>query len=423
MERNGLLIRGGAPLSGEITVSGAKNAALKLMAATLLTSERCVIRDVPDIADVRTMMRVLSGLGVKVEWTGPGTLALQASDPLAEQPPDELVRTMRASVQLLGPVAARSGRIRMAQPGGCDIGERPLDLHLHGLQSLGAEVRQEGGFIELTARHLSGTDIVLDFPSVGATENLMMAAVRARGVTVIHNAAREPEVVELQSFLQAMGARVQGAGSSAIRVEGTEDGLHGCEWSLMPDRIEAATWLLAAAITRGHLRLTGARADHLAAVIARLRSAGVEVERVEEGLEVSAQGRALSAVSVRTQPYPGFPTDVQPQWVALMVTARGTSVVREEIYSRRFRFVQELWRMGADIAVDGRVAVVRGPSRLSGADVEAPDLRGGAALVLAALAAEGQSFVGGVHHLERGYERLVEKLAQAGARVRRVSQA
>lgn len=414
-----LVVVGGTPLSGRVAVSGAKNAALKLMVASILTDKTCEITNVPDILDVRIMMGVLSGVGAKVEWTGPGRIAVVAQGALDSEPPPELVRSVRASVLMLGPLVAREGKVAIVQPGGCDIGERPLDLHLAGLQAMGARVDQEGGVISVEAERLVGADIVLDFPSVGATENLMMAATLASGRTVIHNAAREPEVVELARFLQAMGARVQGAGGSTIQVEGVSS-LGGVTWDLMPDRIEAATWMIAAAITGGTLMLEGARADHLTAVIARLRSTGATVEPSGDRLVVAAPPAGIKPVSVRTQPHPGFPTDVQPQWAALMARARGTSVVREEVYSHRFRYVQELWRMGADITVEGRAAIVRGVSSLYGAMLEAPDLRGGAALVLAALAAKGTSLIGGLRHLDRGYEGFEAKLRSAGARIERV---
>ena len=414
-----LTVVGGVPLHGTIRISGAKNAALKLMAAALLTRQRCVIRNVPRILDVQTMMGLLEGVGAKARWTGPGELTVEAPGPLAGEPPPELVRTMRASVQLMGPLVAREGRVRISQPGGCNIGERPLDLHLQGLQAMGAAVSEEGGFISVKARRLHGANVVLDFPSVGATENLMMAATLAHGRTVIHNAAREPEVVELQNFLRAMGARVDGAGGSTIRIEGVGT-LHGAEWDLMPDRIETATWMMAAAITRGRLVLEGARLDHVEAVAARLRSAGARVEAYGQGIEVVGPPDGPAPVSIRTQPYPGFPTDAQPQWAALMAVARGTSLIREEIYSHRFQYVRELWRMGADITVESRLAVIRGVRSLTGASVEAPDLRGGAALVLAALAAEGESHIRGVPHLDRGYEELEAKLQRVGARVERV---
>ena len=414
-----LTVVGGVPLRGTIRISGAKNAALKLMAAALPTRQRCVIRRMPRILDVHTMTRLLDGIGAKVSWTRPDELTIEAPGVLDTEPPPELVRTMRASVQLMGPLVAREGRVRITQPGGCNIGERPLDLHLQGLQAMGATVTEEGGFIHVRARRLHGADVVLDFPSVGATENLMMAAVLAHGHTVIHNAAREPEVVELQNFLRAMGARIEGAGGSTIRIEGV-GALHGTEWDLMPDRIETATWMMAAAITRGELMLEGARLEHVAAVAARLRSAGARIETSSQGIRVTGPTDAPAPVSIRTQPYPGFPTDAQPPWAALMSVARGTSLIREEIYSQRFQYVRELWRMGADITVESRLAVIRGVRTLTGADVEAPDLRGGAALVLAALAAEGESQIRGVSHLDRGYEDLDAKLRQVGARVERI---
>lgn len=415
-----LTVVGGVPLAGTIHVSGAKNAALKLMAAALLTRQPCVIRNVPRIVDVATMMRLLEGIGARARWTGPGEVTIEAAGTLAPEPPPGLVRTMRASVQLMGPLLARTGRVRISQPGGCNIGERPLDLHLQGLAAMGATVAQEGGFITLRARRLHGADIVLDFPSVGATENLMMAATLAQGSTLISNAAREPEVMELQGFLRAMGARVEGAGGSTIRVEGVAE-LAGARWELMPDRIETATWMVAAAITGGRLRLEGARAEHVAAVAARLRAAGAAVEADPRGIEVAGPEDGPLPVSIRTQPYPGFPTDVQPQWAALMAVARGTSVIREEIYSHRFQYVRELWRMGADITVESRVAIIRGVRTLTGASLEAPDLRGGAALVLAALAAQGESQIRGVHHLDRGYQDLEAKLRGVGARIQRVA--
>ena len=418
-----LRIEGGLPLKGTVRPSGAKNAVLKLMAAALLTEAPCVIRGVPSIRDVHTMVELLRAVGARAEWTGPAELTVEAKGPLSGELPAHLVAAMRASAQVMGPLLARGFRLRLGEPGGCDIGERPLDLHLKGLAALGARVRQQGAAIELQAeRRLQGALVPLDFPSVGATENVMTAAALAEGCTVIHNAAREPEVVELQNFLRAMGARVEGAGGPVIRIEGTRRA-GGVVWTVMPDRIETATWMVAAAITRGHLRIEDARPEHLGAVCDALRASGVAVEGAGGALEVAAEavGR-LRPVSIHTQPYPGFPTDVQPLWTALMSLADGLSVIREEVYSRRFGYVGELWRMGADIAVEGRVAYVRGVARLRGAQVEASDLRGGAALVLAALAAEGESRVLGLQHLERGYEHLDRKLAGVGARVARLEE-
>ena len=418
-----LRIEGGVPLKGAVRPSGAKNAVLKLMAAALLTDAPCVIRGVPSIYDVRTMVELLRAVGARAEWTGSGELTVQGRGPLSGELPPNLVAAMRASVQVMGPLVARGCRVRLGQPGGCDIGERPLDLHLKGLGALGARVRQEGAIIELQAEgRLRGAEVALDFPSVGATENVMTAAVLAEGCTVIHNAAREPEVVELQEFLRAMGARVEGAGGPVIRIEGARQA-GGAVWTVMPDRVETATWMVAAAITGGHVCIHHARPEHLGAVIEALRTSGATVERASQGLEVAIEtvGR-LRPVSITTQPYPGFPTDVQPLWTALMSLAGGLSVIREEVYSRRFGYVGELWRMGADISVDGRVAVVRGVTALRGARVEASDLRGGAALVLASLAAEGESRVLGLHHLDRGYELLHGKLADLGARAARVAE-
>lgn len=409
-------VTGGVPLRGEVQPSGAKNAVLKLMAACLLAQGPSVLSNVPEISDVETMVRLLSELGAFVRRTGPGEMVIDAGGPLSAEPPVEAVRSMRASVQVMGPLVARLGRVRLVRPGGCAIGERPLDFHLRGLEAMGARIREEGGWLTVEAPRLRGARIVLDFPSVGATENLMMAATLAQGRTEIHNAAREPEIAQLQEFLCSMGARVRGVGTGTVEVEGVA-GLHGGCARLMPDRVETATWMLAAAITRGHVFVRGARADHVESVSGRLRRAGVEVRAAAEGVEVRAQDRRPQAVSVRTQPYPGFPTDVQPMWTALMTVASGTTVVREEVHSRRFGYVRELWRMGADITVEGRVAVVRGVEQLAGAQVVATDLRGGAALVLAALAARGESVIAGLSHLQRGYERLPAKLAALGARV------
>ena len=413
-----LRIRGGVPLRGTVRPSGAKNAVLKLMAAALLTDAPCVLRGVPDIVDVHTMLELLQATGATVRWDGQGDLHIQAAGALSGELPDRLVAAMRASAQLMGPLVARGVAVRLATPGGCDIGERPLDLHLRGLAAMGVRVRQEGGTVELLPpRQLAGAEVVLEFPSVGATENLMTAATLARGTTVIRNAAREPEVVELQSFLRAMGARVEGAGEPVVRVQGVPR-LGGARWEVMPDRIETATWMVASAITRGQLRIAPARPEQLGALVQALRQAGVTVLAAEGELKVdSSRVGRYHAVDVTAQPYPGFPTDAQPMWTALMSLATGVSVIREQVYSRRFGYVQELWRMGADVRVEGRVAVVRGVARLRGAAVQARDLRGGAALLLAALAADGESLLTGLHHLQRGYERLADKLEALGARV------
>ncbi|HEY8487188.1 MAG TPA: UDP-N-acetylglucosamine 1-carboxyvinyltransferase [Limnochordales bacterium] len=415
-----LEVEGGRPLAGSVRPSGAKNAALKLMAASLLADGPCVLGRVPRIRDVEAMRGLLEAVGARAAWSGPQELAVHRSGELLGELPEQLVGALRASVQLAGPLVALGCPVRLGRPGGCEIGDRPLDLHLQGLAALGVRVEERGSWWELyPPRRLSGAEVVLEYPSVGATENVMMAASRARGTTIIYNPAREPEVVELQGFLRAMGARVEGAGGPCIRIEG-RDALEGARWEVMPDRIETATWLLAAAITGGHVEVAPAVPQHLGAVVQALQEAGVGVSWGDGWMRAEgASGGRVRAVSIQTQPYPGFPTDVQPLWTALMTVARGVAVVREEVYSRRFGYVSQLWAMGADIRVEGRHAVVRG-ARLHPARVQATDLRGGAALVLAALAAQGLSHIGGLSHLDRGYEELAAKLAGLGGRVRRV---
>lgn len=413
-----LWIQGGKPLRGEVVASGAKNAVLKLLAASLLTAEPCEIGNVPRIADVETMVAVLRAVGARVEWVGPHRLRVQARE-VWPSPPARLVQDMRASIQVMGPLLARLGRARLAYPGGCAIGSRPIDFHLAGFRALGAAVREENGEVEAVARRLVGAEIRLPFPSVGATENLMMAAVLARGTTRIRGAAREPEVVEVQRFLNQMGARVQGAGTDTIEVHGVAT-LGGAVHDVIPDRIEAATFLLAGAVTGGEVVVRPAVPQHLGAVLTVLAEAGVEVEEVPGGLACRA-ARSLRPVCVRSEPYPGFPTDVQPQLMALLSLARGASLITEGVHTARFRHVPELVRLGANIRVEGRTAVVQGVPTLSGARVTATDLRAGAALVLAALAARGVSVVEGVHHLDRGYEVFHEKLAALGACIQRVT--
>lgn len=414
-------IRGGSPLRGTVEIQGAKNSALKLMAAALLTAEPCVLENVPDIRDVRMMIEILTGLGAEVTREG-DQLRIVARE-LGEETPVEPVREMRAGIQVMGPVVARRGRIRIFQPGGCSLGPRPIDFHLQGLRAMGAQVAEEFGFIRVEAERLRGTDIYLDFPSVGATENLMMAAVLAEGVTVIHNAAREPEIEDAQRFLNQCGARVSGAGTGVIRVEGVE-GLRGGRYRVMPDRIETATFLLAGAAAGGDLALRPAPVYCLEAVLSKMTEIGVHWERPDrETLRVWGAGaveEGYRPARVRALPYPGFPTDVQPPMTALLAMARGTSMVSDEVHSARFGYVGELRRMGADIWTDGRTAVVRGVKRLTGAQVTAADLRGGAALIVAALAAEGESLIEGATHLYRGYARLEERLAGVGARIARV---
>jgi UDP-N-acetylglucosamine 1-carboxyvinyltransferase len=413
-----IVIRGGAQLGGDVVVSGSKNAALPLLFSTLLTAERVVLRNVPRLADIHTAILVLRHLGARVTRSPDGgEVIVEARDIGVTEAPYELVKTMRASFLVLGPLLARFGRARVSTPGGCAIGARPVDLHLAGLQKMGARLRISEGYVEADADRLRGAKIVLDFPSVGATQQLMMAAALADGTTVIENAAREPENVCLALALERMGTVVRGAGTSEVTIEGRPE-LGGAEHAVIPDRIEAGTFMVATAVTGGAVQVTGARADHLEAFIGKLREAGVAVHEGESGVRVEANGR-LEAVDVRTMPYPGFPTDLQAQFMTLMTRATGTSTLTETIFENRFLHAQELVRMGADIRVDGNRAIVRGPQSLSGAPVMATDLRASVCLVLAGLAARGTTRVARVYHLDRGYDRLEAKLSSLGAEVRR----
>ncbi len=413
-----IVIEGGRTLGGDVVVSGSKNAALPLLFATLLTPERCVLRNVPVLRDVRTALDVLRHLGARVEQSPDGhELVVDTSAVAGTEAPYELVKTMRASFLVLGPLLARFGTARVSTPGGCAIGARPVDLHLSGLEQLGARLRLHEGYVEATADRLRGAKIVLDFPSVGATQQLLMAAALAEGTTVIENAAREPENVCLARALEGMGAEVSGAGTPVVTVAG-RPALGGVDVSVIPDRIEAGTFMVAAAITGGAVDVVGARGDHLDAFIAKLREAGVVVRERESGVRVEANGR-LRAIDVRTMPYPGFPTDLQAQVMALMTRAHGTSTVTETIFENRFLHAQELVRMGANVRVEGNRAVVRGPASLSGAPVMATDLRASVCLLLAGLAARGTTRVARVYHLDRGYERIEAKLGALGAAITR----
>lgn len=412
-----LVIQGGVPLSGEIRVSGAKNAALPILCAALLSAEPLRVQNVPHLRDVTTMLTLLGQMGVELSLDEKLGVSLCAARLHNRTAPYELVKTMRASIMVLGPLVARFGEALVSLPGGCAIGQRPVDQHIKGLEALGAEVNIERGYIHARARRLRGARLVMDLVTVTGTENLMMAAVLADGRTVIENAAREPEVVDLAHCLNAMGARVQGAGSDVIKIDGVE-ALHGALYRVMPDRIETGTFLVAAAATGGSIKLKGARVDILDAVVAKLQEAGAAVEHGEDWVSLSAPAE-LDAVSVRTAPYPAFPTDMQAQFMALNSVARGTAVVTETIFENRFMHVQELRRLGADIEVEGNTAVVRGVARLQGAKVMATDLRASASLVLAGLVAEGETVVDRVYHLDRGYECIEEKLGQLGARIKR----
>jgi UDP-N-acetylglucosamine 1-carboxyvinyltransferase len=412
-----LKIRGGRPLEGEVTVSGAKNAALPIMCAALLGAEPLRLANVPRLMDVATMAKLLSRMGVAVERRDDEiTLhAREIADPTA---PYELVRTMRASVLVLGPLLARCGRAKVSLPGGCAIGQRPVDQHIKGLQAMGASITVEHGYMHASAERLRGARIVMDLVTVTGTENLMMAATLAEGTTLIENAAREPEVVDLARCLQAMGAKIDGAGGDAIRVEGVRS-LSGARHRVMPDRIEAATYLAAAAAAGGRIRLRNVVADCLDASLEKLREAGAAISLAGEAIELEMAGRPR-AVSVRTAPYPGFATDMQAQFMALASVARGTAVITETIFENRFMHALELQRLGADIAIQGNAAVVRGVERLQGAAVMATDLRASAGLVIAGLAAEGETVVDRIYHLDRGYEALEKKLGALGADVARM---
>jgi UDP-N-acetylglucosamine 1-carboxyvinyltransferase len=412
-----LIIEGGARLAGEVEVSGAKNAALPILTAALLTSDTLTVTNVPHLRDVTTMLTLLGQMGVDVsldEKLGVQLCAARLDKPVA---PYELVKTMRASVLVLGPLVARLGEARVSLPGGCAIGLRPVDQHIRGLQAMGASIAIEHGYMLARAERLRGTRICMDLVTVTGTENLMMAATLAEGITVIENAAQEPEVVDLADCLNAMGARVRGAGSNVITVEGVKN-LHGATHRVMPDRIETGTFLVAALATGGAVKLNGAHAGTLDAVLDKLQEAGAHVTRGNDWVSVAANGE-LQAVNVRTAPYPAFPTDMQAQFVALNSVARGTAVVTETIFENRFMHVQELKRLGADIEVEGNAAVVKGVAHLDGAAVMATDLRASAGLVLAGLVARGTTMVDRVYHLDRGYERIEEKLSRLGARIRR----
>ncbi len=412
-----LLITGGRRLSGEIPIGGAKNSALKVMAAALLAEGRTELGNVPDIADCRTMAEVLERLGAQVERHD-HALSIDASGPLDIETPYELVRRMRASILVLGPLLARTGRARVAMPGGCNIGRRKIDLHIRGLERMGAEFSYDHGYLVAEAPgRLRGAVLSLDFPSVGATENLLMAAVSAAGTTVIENAAREPELQDLADFLRAMGARIDGVGTPTIEVEGV-DGFTPTTHSVIPDRIEAGTFALAACVTGGNVLLRGARPDHMDLVLSKLDEAGASIALEDGGVRVGMDGRP-SAVDLVTLPYPGFPTDLQPPIMALLATAEGTSILTENVFESRFMFVDELNRMGADIRTEGHHAVVRGVGRLSSAPVRALDLRAGAALILAALGADGLTEIADVGHVDRGYEDIDSKLTALGGEISR----
>lgn len=416
-----LLIKGGTSLRGEVTISGAKNAVLPIMAATLLSAEPCVVRNVPQLSDVRFMGEILSSLGASVKFEG-DTLRIHAKR-VQGMGDYDLIRKMRGSICILGPLLARLGRAKVSLPGGCVIGSRPIDLHLKGLEALGARIKIEGGYVIASARKLTGDELFLggrSGPTVLGTANIMMAATLAKGITIIDSAACEPEVIDLANFLNAMGARITGAGSPTIKITGVEE-LRGAEHEVIPDRIEAATFAVAAAATNGEVTVRGARMDHMHAVVDKLREAGVKLERNGTALTVRRGGK-LKPVDITTLPYAGFPTDVQAQMMVLMVMTSGISIITERVFESRFMHVSELARLGADIAIEGPSAIVKGGKPLSGAPIMASDLRASAALVIAGLIAKGETLVKRIYHLDRGYENIDAKLRQLGARIERVEE-
>jgi UDP-N-acetylglucosamine 1-carboxyvinyltransferase len=415
-----IVVEGGTPLNGEVRISGAKNAVLPILCATLLADGPVTLRNVPHLHDVHTSARLLAELGARVGDGGPGVVTVDPTTVNSHVAPYELVKTMRASVLVLGPLLARYGHAEVSLPGGCAIGSRPVDLHIKGLQALGAQISVENGFIKARADRLRGARHVFDIVSVGATENVLMAATLAEGRSVIENAAMEPEIVDLADCLRAMGADISGDGTGRIVVEGVAR-LHGCEHSVVADRIEAGTFLVAAAMTGGRVTITHARPDTMDAVLDKLRDAGAELECDGDRITLDMKGRRPKSVDITTMPHPGFPTDMQAQFMALNCVADGVAVMNETIFENRFMHVNELLRLGADVRIDGHTAVVRGVQRLSGAPVMATDLRASASLILAGLFADGTTTIDRIYHLDRGYENIEQKLSGLGARITRVS--
>ena len=415
-----LIVKGGNRLVGAVKTSGAKNAVLPIIAASILGTTPSHLDEVPMLEDVHTISEVLKCLGLAVECSpGKNVLDIDSTEITSYEAPYELVRTMRASFLVMGPLLARIGKARISMPGGCAIGARPIDIHLKGFEALGVKIEQGHGYIEASAPEgLKGTSIYFDFPSVGATENIMMAASLAEGTTILENAAEEPEIVDLANYLNKMGAKIRGAGTDTIRIEGVEK-LHGADYTIIPDRIEAGTYMIAAAMTGGDIVVENVLPEHQKPLIAKLREAGAVVEEDIDKVRVIGKN-PLKAVSIKTLPYPGFPTDMQAQMMAMMVIAEGRSKVTETVFENRFMHVVELNRMGAQISTEGRSAVIDGPCKLTGCDVRATDLRAGAAMILAGLVAEGTTRIGDLHHIDRGYENIVAKLKNLGADIERV---
>ncbi len=420
MDDDRILIRRAGPLQGEVSIPGAKNSVLKLMAATLLTDGEFTLTNVPAIVDVGIMAELLAAIGVRSERLGPDVLRLTNDGNITPVAPYELVERIRASINVLGPLLGRCGHVSLSLPGGDDFGSRPIDMHIKGLEAMGATFELRHGVVEARADRLHGADITLEFPSVGATENIVTAAVYAKGTTVIDNAAREPEIADLCQFMVGMGAHIEGIGSSTLVVHGVEHGeLHAVAHAVVPDRIQAATYLAAVAVSGGEVVLRGARGDHMDMLLRRFRDMGLTITATADSLAVWADG-SLRSIDVATLPYPGIATDYKPLVVTMLTVADGVGIVTENLYPGRFRYVEELQRLGADIRADGHHAVVRGVPRLSGAPVRAPDIRAGAALVVAGLAADGVTTVTGVHHVDRGYDDLVGRLRLLGADIHRV---
>lgn len=417
MER--LIVKGGNRLVGTVKTSGAKNAVLPIIAASILGTSPSRLDEIPALEDVRTICAVLECLGIKVDASEPHTLKIDSREITSCEAPYELVRSMRASFLVMGPLLARKGYARISQPGGCAIGTRPIDLHLKGFEALGVKIEQGHGYIEASAPEgMTGANIYLDFPSVGATENIMMAAAMANGTTVLENPAEEPEIVDLANYLNQMGARVRGAGTNVITIEGVSE-LHGVQHSVIPDRIEAGTYMIAAAMTGGDVIIENVLPEHQKPLIAKLREAGALVEEDIDRIHVVGSGR-LKAVDIKTLPYPGFPTDMQAQMMAMLSVAKGRSKITETVFENRFMHVVELNRMGANITTEGRSAVITGPAHLTGCTVRATDLRAGAAMILAGLVAEGATEICDIYHIDRGYEEIAAKLTRLGADIKRV---
>ena len=415
------IVEKSGPLKGDVVISGAKNAVLPLPSAALLAEEPCVIRDVPRLRDVSFMKEILSSLGSHIEELDENVISISTKDIISTEAQFELVNKMRASILVMGPLLARKGRAKIPSPGGCAIGARPIDLHLKGLEALGAIINRTDTYVEAIAgpQGLIGDTIYLDFPSVGATENIMMAAVLAQGVTYLENAAEEPEIVDLANFLNKMGAKIKGAGTDTIKIEGVER-LSGANHTVIPDRIETGTFMLAAAITKGNVHICNAVPDHVKPIIAKLRECGVRIEVGDDDMTVRGDLGLQTATDIKTLPYPGFPTDIQSPFMAFLTTVDGSSTVIETVFENRFMHVAQLNKMGAHIETAGNKAIVRGNSKLRGSQVMATDLRAGAAMVLAGLAAEGQTEISEIFHIERGYEKFIEKFDKLGAKITRI---